>query len=113
MFTFTSKCNGSEVQPGGEHLGEVINLRYWYVFPVQFESIDGEVTSGLRTVLVSAEGQTFGFGSTGIATSLLRAVQAYGPGPYEQPIALRITQTSTRKGRRFFRLEPENMDLDD
>ena len=112
MFIFTSKCTGSEVLPGGEHVGDIIGLKYWYVFPVQFEDGMGEITTGLRTVLVAADGQTYGFGSSGIAASLLRVVQAYGAGPWEQPIALRISQTQTRKGRRFFRLEPASMDLD-
>lgn len=112
MFIFTSKCTGSEVLRGSEHIGEPIQLRYWYVFPVQFEAIDGELTTGLRTVLVSADGKVYGYGSTGIASSLLRVVQAYGPGPYVDPIPLRMTETQTQRGHRFYRLEPLNMELD-
>lgn len=112
MFVFTSKCTGSEVLPGGDYIDEVIDLSYWYVYPVQFEDGMGEVKAGIRTVLVTADNRVFGFGSTGIASSLLRALQAYGPGPWLDPISLRITQTTTKRGHRFFRLEPANMDLD-
>jgi len=111
MFKFTTICTGSHCKQGGDFVGEVVPVKYWYIYPVQFEAADGELTSGIRTVLVTADLQAFGFGSGWIATSLLRAIEAYGIGPYDPPIALRITGTKTRKGRVMLSLEPENLDL--
>lgn len=96
-------CRGfDDVQESG------IQIHQFYVHQVQFvDEKTGEVTEGIRTVLIPKVGPPFACVSDGIARDLAGIIRNFGFGPYDPPISVVPVAIKTRKGRRTYRLVPQ------
>ncbi len=84
-----------------------IELFEFYVHSVEFvDDATGQVTNGIRSVLIPREGQPFACVSDGIARDLSGIIRTFGFGPYDPPIHVKPVSVKTRKGRRTYRLVP-------
>lgn len=98
---------GSTVKSGEEMLGQVIEIRYWFVHQVQIagKDEDGYIDT-YRVVLFDEDGTPYQFVSEGILAGLDRLLRFFGKGKLDPPIKVIPTKKKTRKGRQFFTLEP-------
>jgi len=84
-----------------------VQIRDFYVHAVEFaDERTGEVTGGIRTVLIPASGQPFACVSDGVAKDLAGIIRTFGLGPYDPPIDVKVVEVRTRKGFRTYRLVP-------
>lgn len=103
----TALACGPDVIPGNTHLDKVIALCEFYVHQVQVAGdTPGEYIDGVRVVLIDDDNTAYAFVSDGIARDLSVIIAAFGMGPYDPPIGVKIKQGNTRKGRRFFSIQP-------
>lgn len=95
-------------QKGADHLGGVIALSDYIIHQVDLTDEEtGEMFPAARTLLLQPEGPPIEFVSVGVLKSLQRiATMMKRLPPYDPPIAVRVTQVSTRGGRRTFKLVP-------
>ncbi len=85
-----------------------IQIHQFYVHQVQFvDEKTGEVNEGIRTVLIPKVGPPFACVSDGIARDLAGIIRTFGFGPYEPPISVMPVSIKTRKGRKTYRLVPQ------
>lgn len=86
---------------------EGIELYQFYVHGVQFvDDATGEVSDGVRCVLIPKEGVPFACVSDGIARDLSGIIRTFGFGPYIPPIRVKPVSVKTRKGFKTYRLVP-------
>jgi hypothetical protein len=69
------------------------------------DSATGEITSSVRIVLVTTDGETIGTVSKGIFSSLQAITSIVGVPPWENGIRMRIKPVTTRNGYRTLVLE--------
>jgi len=65
----------------------------------------GEITDGIRTVLVDRHGDAVSFGSAGVVQSLKRIGAARGVPPWDPPVKMRVKQKPLENGKRWLWLE--------
>lgn len=102
-----SKVSSAECT-GFDDIGdEGVELHNFYVHQVEFEeATGGELSQGIRTVLIPKEGKPFACVSDGIAKDLFEIIHTFGFGPYDPPIQVKPVAVKTRKGRKTYRLVP-------
>lgn len=99
------KCHADADLKGNEMIGKVFDTKWLMAHPVEItDEKTGEITDAVRTVLVSPEGRTMSFVSSGILRSLRVMVMLYGRGPWDPPLPLEVKQINTRNSRRTFTL---------
>lgn len=82
-----------------EKLNCTIYLQDVYAEAVQFiNEKSGEVTDGVRIVLIDNEGNSYGCCSKGIFSAIKKLIQVFGAPTWEEPIAVQPYQASTRNG---------------
>jgi hypothetical protein len=107
VWRFVSICTGPDVLGGKDAVGQEIALTYFYCHRVQVMKNDGgEYVDAVRCVLMEEDGKAYGFVSDGVATDLARIIEAFGMGPYKEPIKIKVVQGETRRGNRFYSLQP-------
>lgn len=96
----------SDAAKGGDHLNEVILVRYWLVHEVQIMQDDGEIVPCYRVVLVTPDNKAYGFVSEVLARGVREIYMQFGREPLDPPLPVRIKQKPTSKGRRCYVLVP-------
>lgn len=82
-----------------EKLNCMIYLQDVYAEAVQFiDEKSGEVTDGVRIVLIDNEGNSYGCCSKGIFSAIKKLIQVFGAPTWEEPIPVQPYQVSTRNG---------------
>lgn len=82
-----------------EKLNCTILLQDVYAEAVQFvNEKSGEVTDGVRIVLIDNEGNSYGCCSKGIFSAIKKLIQVYGAPTWVGGIPVQPYQTSTRNG---------------
>jgi len=83
-----------------------IDVRHWvaHVVPV-VDDETGVAKPAIRVVLITPEGITAGFVSSGVAHSLRLIIDGVGAGPWNPPLKLRVVTQSTRAGRQVVLLQ--------
>lgn len=82
-----------------EKLNCTIYLQDVYAEAVQFiNEKSGEVTDGVRIVLIDNEGNSYGCCSKGIFSAIKKLIQVFGAPTWEEPIPVQPYQSSTRNG---------------
>lgn len=98
-----SACRGKDDQPP-EGI-EVVNFMAHRIEMVNQQT--GEVTEPTRIVLVTPNNEAYGFVSDFLADSLDMLIAAFGNGPWEPPIKLRVNEQKTRKGFKVLTIDPK------
>lgn len=82
-----------------EKLNCTIYLKDVYAEAVHFvDEKSGEVTDGVRIVLIDNEGNSYGCCSKGIFSAIKKLIQVFGAPTWEEPIPVQPYQASTRNG---------------
>lgn len=82
-----------------EKLNCTIYLQDIYAEAVEFvNEKSGEVTDGVRIVLIDNEGNSYGCCSKGIFSSIKKLIQVFGAPTWEEAIPVQPYQASTRNG---------------
>lgn len=82
-----------------EKLNCTILLQDVYAEAIQFvDEKSGEVTDGVRIVLIDNEGNSYGSCSKGIFSAIKKLIQVFGAPTWEEPIPVQPYQASTRNG---------------
>lgn len=103
----TAIATGPDVKPVSGCLGNVIPLHKFYCHQVQIAGeTPGEYLDAIRVVLIDDDDNAYACVSDGVARDLGRIIATFGMGPYDPPIGIRVVQGNTRKGRRFYSLQP-------
>jgi hypothetical protein len=98
---------GDEIK-GREAVGSVIFLSDYVMHPVKVVNKQtGELSDGIRTLLLQPDSPPVSFVSAGILKSIGRIAWRYGKlPPYNPPIRVKLKQKSLGGGRVTYKLEP-------
>lgn len=100
-------CKGKGCKSANDILNDKIAIRYVYFHPCEvIEPDGGEITTMIRTVLVTPELMAVGFVSTSVATSMMQLHKLFDGKPFDPPVLVSITQKETRRGHRIYVVEP-------
>ena len=105
LFRLTALALGHGCLPGSDHIGAIIEVKFWFVHEVSRVSNNGEVETWPRTVLITPEGKAYSFGSHGVFDSVKLIAQFYGRRPLDPALKFRVVQLTTANKNRLTILE--------
>lgn len=104
-----SRAQGSTVEALSDHLGEEIPVRYVIAHRVGIRSAaDGSMIPGVRSVLVSPNGDMFDTVSTQIANRVGEMLRLFAGKPFDPPLIVKAVEVKARSGFRVLTLEAVN-----
>lgn len=87
------------------HLGEVLEVVDFAAEPTEIEDENGEITTAIRTVLITRDGVALQSCSDQLVRSLNRLFVMLGtPDKWEEPVKLVISDELSGKKRHFFKV---------
>lgn len=100
-----SKAYGETDLKPDQLIGREFQIKWALVRPSQvLDKETGELYSYDRVILYDETGTCVHFGSAGVVQSLAVLVACHGAGPWEPPLRVRLVQSSTRSGGRWYQL---------
>lgn len=105
MWRMTAAAMGPSCGDGEKILDQTFALRYWLCHEVVINNPEKGPQRCVRTVLIDASGDAYGFVSAGVYDSLKYLVQCVGPGPYDPPLLI-VVKSRSKGSRRFYMIEP-------
>jgi hypothetical protein len=79
-------------------INKKIKLKDVILMNVQMEGEDGEMDTGIRSVLIDADGNAYNATSNGIFSSLTNLYMIFGTLHFEDPLEILISQIPTKRG---------------
>lgn len=79
-------------------INKKIKLKDVILMNVQMEGEDGEMDTGIRSVLIDADGNAYNATSNGIFSSLTNLYMIFGTLHFENPLEILISQIPTKRG---------------
>lgn len=79
-------------------INKKIKLKDVILMNVQMEGEDGEMDTGIRSVLIDADGNAYNATSNGIFSSLTNMYMIFGTLHFEDPLEILISQIPTKRG---------------
>ena len=79
-------------------INKKINLKDVILMNVTMEGEDGEQDTGIRSVLIDADGNAYNATSNGIFSSLTNLYMIFGTLHFEDPLEIMISQIPTKRG---------------
>lgn len=79
-------------------INKKIKLKDVIMMNVTMEGEDGEQDTGIRSVLIDADGNAYNATSNGIFSSLTNLYMIFGTLHFEEPLEILISQISTKRG---------------
>ena len=79
-------------------INKKIKLKDVILMNVIMEGEDGEQDTGIRSVLIDADGNAYNATSNGIFSSLTNLYMIFGPLHFEDPLEILISQIPTKRG---------------
>lgn len=99
------KCHNEADASGNDVIGKVWDTCQLLSHPVEItNSVTGEVSDCVRTVLVAPDGRTLSFVSAGVLRSLRILVMLYGRGPWKPALSLEVKQIQLKDSKRTYSL---------
>lgn len=88
-------------------IGKTLVVTDLMAFPVSIVNQDGEMIDGIRVVLITKDGKSYGSVAQGVFSSLQNIIAIVGMGPWPNGIKLSPVEKTTRRGFRTltFRME--------
>jgi len=85
----------------------VIAVKHWYMHWIEMQnSSTGDSQDQIRVALITPTNEVYGFVSTGIAQSLLLAVESFGVKTFNPPLQVTVKRQETRRGMTMLTLVP-------
>jgi hypothetical protein len=95
-------CFSDSDVKGSQLKDEIFFLRAVMLHKVRIvDTKTGELTDAIRSVLIDKDNRTCSFCSEGIKSGVRNLMSAYGAGPWEPALPIRIKETDTRRGNRI------------
>lgn len=105
-WRLTALATGPETKSADDCVGQIINVRYFFVHPVEISgNTPGEFSRALRSVLITPDHDCYAFVSNVLARDLARMVRTFGLRPWEPPIAVQVVKSKAKVGH-FYSLCP-------
>ena len=79
-------------------INKKIKLKDVILMNVTMEGEDGEQDTGIRSVLIDADGNAYNATSNGIFSSLTNLYMIFGTLHFDEPLEILISQISTKRG---------------
>jgi hypothetical protein len=79
-------------------INKKIKLKDVILMNVTMEGEDGEQDTGIRSVLIDADGNAYNATSNGIFSSLTNLYMIFGTLHFEEPLEILISQIPTKRG---------------
>lgn len=79
-------------------INKKIKLKDVILMNVTMEGEDGEQDTGIRSVLIDADGNAYNATSNGIFSSLTNLYMIFGTLHFEEPLEIMISQIPTKRG---------------
>lgn len=79
-------------------INKKIKLKDVILMNVTMEGEDGEQDTGIRSVLIDADGNAYNTTSNGIFSSLTNLYMIFGTLHFEEPLEILISQIPTKRG---------------
>lgn len=79
-------------------INKKIKLKDVILMNVTMEGEDGEQETGIRSVLIDADGNAYNATSNGIFSSLTNLYMIFGTLHFEEPLEILISQIPTKRG---------------
>ena len=79
-------------------INKKIKLKDVILMNVTMEGEDGEQDTGIRSVLIDADGNAYNATSNGIFSSLTNLYMIFGTLHFEEPLEILISQIATKRG---------------
>lgn len=87
---------------GRELADKLISMENVVIHPWSMEDkAKGEMREGMRTVIFTTTGETIGFVSDGVATSLMTIAQLIGPPPWKPAVSVVVRYETLPDGRQW------------
>lgn len=103
----TAVARGGNLLSADDILGQSFNLSQFYIHPVRIAgNTPGEIIDTVRIVLFDDNGRGVAVTSEGIARSMATLLSMVGPGPWPEPIAIKVIEVKTRKGFKTLSIVP-------
>lgn len=107
VYRLTALACGALCQKPETMPAEGIDLRFWYCHRVEMVAQNGgEVITPIRTVLIDKKGNAWGFVSDAMPKELDTLRQVFGEGPYSDPLLIKVSKITTRKGFSTYTIAP-------
>ena len=108
QWRLTCFATGVECKPGAEIVDQVFGLKYWFVHEIELANDRGQMNKALRTVLIDASGNAYGFVSSGIYKALQLMVSHLGREAFDPPLPIIVRSRKNAGGRKYYSIEPAN-----
>lgn len=83
-----------------DYINKAITVRDIVVTPCQFTDEEtGEVTNGVRSILIDKDGVSYGCSSSGVFNALKTAIAIFGMPTWDDGITFKVTQISKNQNR--------------
>ena len=99
-------ATGPESVSGGDMVGSVIEVEYWYAHRVEIEDKNGELIQAPRVVLIQPNGSAIKFLSGGVFDTLRLIVKYAGRRRWKPALKFTIKEVKTRSGFKMLTLSP-------
>ena len=100
-------CTGPDCLGFEDVPADGIAVVNFYVHKVEYErQDDGEVMDIVRCVLVTDDGQAYGFMSNTLARDLARMVSVFGMKKWTPAVRVKIVENKGRAGHKFYSIAP-------
>lgn len=95
-----------EIDSLGEALNSVFSIKHLLLHPVEFTTQTGEIRQGVRSVMISPEGDMLATVSEGVLSCLKFIVANAGQPPFVPPIKVTIKRKVLKNGHQLYQLIP-------
>ena len=99
-------ATGPDSLAGGEMIGQMVEIEFWYAHRVTIEGKDGELVDCARTVLITKEGVAIRFVSQGVYDALRLLVKYYGRKKFDPPLKMVIKSVKCGAKNHMLTLSP-------
>ena len=107
VWKLSSKACGPDCKQFKDIPDVGIDLHYFYCHRVEMvSSRDGEIVEPIRVVLIDKDGTCYGFVSDFLVRELDTLIETWGNGPWYEPLKIRVVSAQSRKGNRFYSIQP-------
>lgn len=90
-----------------DFINQTITIRDVYMEKAQYvDEETGLVTDGVKTIIITPEGEGILANSMGVARSLYSLFDIFGmPSEWDEPITVKVKQIEVKGGNRYFKFE--------
>ena len=93
----------NEAEDVSDHLDETINLVDYVAQVVEFVDENGEVSEGIRVIILDSEGKSFAALSDGLLKALQTIISVMGhPSTWDEPLPIKVVRERSRRGFFFY-----------